>query len=353
MAAGHGRVLAGAEAAGVFESRDGGATWSLLSTLDDQPGRGDWNNPERQPPGHLGMPAIMLDPEDPNHFWVTIQGFGVFETTDNAASFTPRNHGLRAEWPLEHPEVGFCVHKLVMSPVDHSRMYQQNHCGMHRSDDAGHSWTEITEGLPTDFGFAAAAHPHDRDSFYVIPLDPGHGRFTPDGRVTVWRTGDAGAGWRAARTRPPTARRLSRRAARRACDRQLRRARPLLRYEHGPAVRKRRRGRVMGRDRELPALHLLGRSGGRGVAVAALHLPATLPRLFTDLPRELEIEAATVSDAIDGLEQRWPGMRDRLCEPGRGLRPHINVYVDRERAGLDTALQPRSRVDILAAISGG
>jgi photosystem II stability/assembly factor-like uncharacterized protein len=195
VAAAHGRVLAGAEAAGVFESRDGGATWSLLSTLDDQPGRGDWNNPERQPPGHLGMPAIMLDPEDPAHFWVTIQGFGVFETTDNAASWTPRNHGLRAEWPLEHPDVGFCVHKLVMSPVDHSRMYQQNHCGMHRSDDSGHSWTEITEGLPTDFGFAAAAHPHDRDSFYVIPLDPGHGRFTPDGRVTVWRTRDAGAGW--------------------------------------------------------------------------------------------------------------------------------------------------------------
>jgi molybdopterin synthase sulfur carrier subunit len=87
--------------------------------------------------------------------------------------------------------------------------------------------------------------------------------------------------------------------------------------------------------------------------VAAVHLPATLPRLFPDLPRELEVEAATVSDAINGLEQRWPGLRDRLCEPGRGLRPHINVYVDRERAGLDTALEPRSRVDILAAISGG
>jgi molybdopterin synthase sulfur carrier subunit len=87
--------------------------------------------------------------------------------------------------------------------------------------------------------------------------------------------------------------------------------------------------------------------------VADLHLPATLPRLFPDLPREVEIEAATVADAIDGLEQRWPGLRDRLCEPGRGLRRHINVYVDRERADLDTALEPRSRVDILAAISGG
>ena len=54
-------------------------------------------------------------------------------------------------------------------------MFQQNHVGMHRSDDGGKTWTEITEGLPSEFGFAAATHPHDRDTFYVIPLDPGHG----------------------------------------------------------------------------------------------------------------------------------------------------------------------------------
>jgi photosystem II stability/assembly factor-like uncharacterized protein len=75
-------------------------------------------------------------------------------------------------------------------------MYQQNHVGMHRSDDTGQTWTEITEGLPTEFGFAAAAHPHDRDSFYVIPLDPGHGRTMPDGHAAVWRTADAGSTWR-------------------------------------------------------------------------------------------------------------------------------------------------------------
>ena len=119
------------------------------------------------------MPGLLPDPDDADRFWAIVQGFGIFETTDDGGSWTPRNRGLRAEWPLEDPEVGFCVHKLVMSPVDHDRLYQQNHCGMHRSDDGGRSWTEITEGLPTDFGFAAAAHPHDRDSFYVIPLDPG------------------------------------------------------------------------------------------------------------------------------------------------------------------------------------
>ena len=112
-----------------------------------------------------------------------MQGIGIFETTDDGASWTPRNRGLRADWPLENPEVGYCVHKLVMSPVDSDRLYQQNHVGVHRSDDGGGSWTEITDGLPTEFGFAAAAHPHDRDTFYVIPLDPGHGRAAcPTGR---------------------------------------------------------------------------------------------------------------------------------------------------------------------------
>ena len=188
-------MLAGVETAGIFESRDGGATWSLLSTLEGQPGREDWNDPAKQPPGHLGLPAILPHPDEASRFWAVVQGIGIFETTDDGASWTPRNRGLRADWPLEDPEVGYCVHKLVMSPVDNQRLYQQNHVGMHRSDDGAQSWVEITEGLPTEFGFAAAAHPHDRDTFYVIPLDPGHGRCMPEGRAAVWRTRDAGSSW--------------------------------------------------------------------------------------------------------------------------------------------------------------
>jgi sulfur-carrier protein len=87
--------------------------------------------------------------------------------------------------------------------------------------------------------------------------------------------------------------------------------------------------------------------------VADLHIPATLPPLFPGLPRRLDIEAATVDEALDQLDGRWPGFRDRVCQPGLGLRPHIHFYVDRERARLDTTIEPGSRVDVITAISGG
>ena len=87
--------------------------------------------------------------------------------------------------------------------------------------------------------------------------------------------------------------------------------------------------------------------------MADLHLPSTLPPLFQDLPRRLDVDAATVQEAIEHLEERWPGLRDRLCAEGPELRPHIHVYVDRERAGLETELAAGSRVDVIAAISGG
>ena len=87
--------------------------------------------------------------------------------------------------------------------------------------------------------------------------------------------------------------------------------------------------------------------------MAELHLPSTLPPLFPGLERHLELDAATPADAIERLDERWPGVRDRLCEGNGDLRRHIHVYVDHERATLATPLDARSRVDVIAAISGG
>ena len=194
LAAAHGRLLAGTEMAGIFESRDSGQTWKLLATPEHDASK-DWNDPGKQPPGHLGVSAIIPHPDEAERFWAIVQGYSLFEATDDGKTWTARNNGLRADWPREYDDIGFCVHKLVYSPTDLSRMYQQNHCGIHRSDDGGHSWTEITEGLPSDFGFAAAVHPHDKDTFYVVPVDPGHARTMHDGKASVWRTRDAGSSW--------------------------------------------------------------------------------------------------------------------------------------------------------------
>ena len=87
--------------------------------------------------------------------------------------------------------------------------------------------------------------------------------------------------------------------------------------------------------------------------MAEVYLPSTLPPLFPGLPRKLEVDAATVGDVVAQLEADWPGMRDRLVQPGPVIRPHIHFYVDKERAQLDTPVEARSRVDVIAAISGG
>jgi sulfur-carrier protein len=87
--------------------------------------------------------------------------------------------------------------------------------------------------------------------------------------------------------------------------------------------------------------------------VADVRLPGTLTPLFPGLTRRVEVEAATVLAAIDDLDSRWPGLRDRLVGEGPALRSHIHVYVDGERGGLDTPVASRSRLDVIAAISGG
>lgn len=91
-------------------------------------------------------------------------------------------------------------------------------------------------------------------------------------------------------------------------------------------------------------------SSGRSVT---LRLPGPLVDLFPGSPRRLTVEASTVSEAINALNARWPGMRDRLCDSTPAIRRHINIFIDGERARLDTPLAPGSEVFILTAISGG
>ena len=91
----------------------------------------------------------------------------------------------------------------------------------------------------------------------------------------------------------------------------------------------------------------------REAPVVAVALPAALTNLFPGAPRRVELAAATVEEAIAALDARWPGMRDRLCDPTPAIRRHINVFVEGRRASLATRLGPGAEVLIMTAISGG
>lgn len=89
------------------------------------------------------------------------------------------------------------------------------------------------------------------------------------------------------------------------------------------------------------------------VAPVTVTIPSALARLFPECATRMQVEAATVAEAIDALDARWPGMRDRICDSRPAIRRHINVFVNGQRSTLDTPLPPRSEMLVLTAISGG
>ena len=117
--------------------------------------------------------------------WVAISAVGTFATEDGGATWEARNRGVvDCIAPDPYPETGQCVHKLVMAAGDPDRLYQQNHCGVYRSTDGGRSWTDISAGLSSEFGFVMGAHPRDPLTAWVIPLShPEEGRLAPGRRA--------------------------------------------------------------------------------------------------------------------------------------------------------------------------
>lgn len=84
-----------------------------------------------------------------------------------------------------------------------------------------------------------------------------------------------------------------------------------------------------------------------------VHLPKTLLPLFAGLEPVISTDGATVGEALATIDDRWPGLMDRLCEPGPRLRRHIRVFVDRAPAELVTPVRAGERIDVLTAITGG
>ena len=188
-------VYCGVEPAALFKSTDAGETWSLERGLFDHPHRPQW----MPGGGGLCLHTILPDPSNDQRLFVAISTGGVYRTDDGGKNWQPRNKGIRAKFlppDQQYPEWGQCVHKVVRHSSNPSRMFLQHHWGVYRSDDAGDSWNDIGKGLPSDFGFAMEIDPHDANTVYIIPIESDEFRCTPEAKLRVYRTKNAGESWK-------------------------------------------------------------------------------------------------------------------------------------------------------------
>ncbi len=187
-----GTIYAGVAPACLFKSEDRGKTWEANGALLNHRTRKKW-----QPgAGGLCMHTIILNSRRPKRMHVAISAVGTLRSDDGGTSWKFQNKNVLADFlPNKYPEYGQCVHKLASNPSTPDVIFHQNHCGVYRSDDAGDSWVDIRNNLPSRFGFPVAVDANEPRRAYVAPLEGDFSRIPPEGHFSVWGTDNAGKEW--------------------------------------------------------------------------------------------------------------------------------------------------------------
>lgn len=191
----------GTEPGGLFYSADNGQHFELVQGLWDHPSRSNamqWFGAGRN---HPFIHSIVVDPGNNDHTYVAVSCAGIFETYDSGTSWQPRNQGLVAAYlPNPQAEVGHDPHLLLQCAVDTKVLWQQNHCGVFRSNNGGQDWNNISDKAGfANYGFGLAIDPNDSKRAWVIPAISDEMRVAKDLALVVSYTGDAGQSWQALR----------------------------------------------------------------------------------------------------------------------------------------------------------
>ena len=87
-----------------------------------------------------------------------------------------------------------------------------------------------------------------------------------------------------------------------------------------------------------------------------VRIPGPL-RVVTNGEQQVEIDAANVSETINALDSRFPGIKERLCDESGELRYFVNVYLNGEDVrflqGLQTPTNSGDELSIVPAVAGG
>ena len=187
-------VYAGVEDAALFESTDGGTSWTELSGL-----RKHDSGPHWQPgAGGMCLHTIVLDPTNKERIYIAISAAGAFRSDDAGETWKPINKGLVSDMmPNPTGEVGHCVHRIAIHPSRPDTLFMQKHWHVMRSDNAGDQWEKVSGNLPTDFGFCIDVHAHEPETIYVVPIKSDSLHFPVDGALQVYRSRTGGNEWEA------------------------------------------------------------------------------------------------------------------------------------------------------------
>jgi len=87
-----------------------------------------------------------------------------------------------------------------------------------------------------------------------------------------------------------------------------------------------------------------------------VRIPTPLRKL-TNNEDVVEVQSATVAEAIAELQSRYPGIKERLLDDAGGVRRFVNVYVNEEDIRFlqnqETPLKDGDEISIIPAIAGG
>ena len=212
LAFGHpGSMYVGTIPGGLFESKDGGDTFSLNMPLWNHESRGGdlfsgggsgvthWFGTPASEGGEFapGIHSVVVDPRDPNHVLVAVSTAGVLETRDGGQSWRSRNKGLVNDYqPDPKAEWGHDPHFIEICPGQPDHFWQQSHFGVFYSSDGAANWKKVSspaQGI--HFGFPVAVDAEHGGTAWVVPGKTDMQRTAIDGGLFVARTVDGGESW--------------------------------------------------------------------------------------------------------------------------------------------------------------